>query len=215
MTLWFNLRTSSSLGNINLSMDTLLTSAQTHCGSGIISGNSLKFGLPHNVVVYLNGGNGYTNNIDGLFHLANDVLGGVNTMITPLNVQDAIAAINSAFDGCRILTGTLPYIENIPLITTNNSKKISEKALDERLIVKAFPDPYDKEFNLSIVSPVSGKAIIEFFDVKGTRIYKVEKFVFANAMSILPYKGPTTGTSILYSVRIDNYHASGFVIHPN
>ena len=101
MTLWFNLRTSSSLAAIDLSKDTLITRGQTTCGSGVPTGNPVKFGLPHNVVLYLNGANGYTKNVNGLYQLANDVLGGVNTTISALDAQNAVAAINNAFDGCR------------------------------------------------------------------------------------------------------------------
>lgn len=214
--LWFNLRTSNSLGALDLLMDTLLTSPQIQCGSGVISGNPVKFGLPHSVIVYLNGGNGYSNNVNGLFQLANDVLGGVNTSLNPNDLQVAVAAINNAFDGCRILTGTLPFTAGMPLTTKyNNNEKTTDGLIAEELIVKAFPNPYEKEFSLRIVSPVSGKATIEFFDLNGERIYHVEKFVFARSTTKLPYKGPTIATSVLYKVRVGNYWKSGFVAHPN
>ena len=216
ISLWFNLRTSNSLGAINLLMDTLLTSPQTQCGSGVISGNPLKFGLPHNVIVYLNGGNGYANNVSGLFQLANDVLGGLNTSLNPNDLQLAVTAINNAFDGCRILTGALPFTAGMPLTTKyDHDERTTDVFIAEELIVKAFPNPYEKEFSLSIVSPVSGKATIEFFDLNGERIYQTEKFVFAGLTTVLPYKGPTIATSVLYKVRVGNYWKSGFVAHPN
>ena len=216
ISLWFNLRTSNSLGTLDLLVDTLLTSSQTQCGSGVISGNPVKFGLPHNVIVYLNGGNGYSNNVSGLFQLANDVLGGVNTSLNPNDLQLAVAAINNAFDGCRILTGTLPFTAGMPLTTKyDHDGKTMEGFIAEELMVKAYPNPYDKEFSLSIVSPVSGKATIEFFDLNGERIYQTEKFVIAGLTTVLPYKGPAIATSVLYKVRVGNYWKSGFVAHPN
>src|SRR5439155_13956602 len=109
ISLWFNIRTSSTLGALDLSKDTLVTTAQTSCGSGILTGPPAKFGIPHGVVLYLNDGNGYANNVNGLFQLANDVLGGANTAINALDAQYAAAAINNAFDGCRMLTGTISY----------------------------------------------------------------------------------------------------------
>lgn len=213
MTLWFNLQTSSSLGNIDLSIDTLLTSAQTHCGSGIISGNSTKFGLPHDVVVYLNGGNGYGNNVNGLFQLANDVLGGANTSINANDVQNAVGTINNAFDGCRILTGTLAYTQPPQTISNNtNPDKAKENISTAKLSVTAFPNPYSEQFNLSITSPVSGIATIEFFQANGVRMYSVQKDITANTTIIFPYPGHYTTGTILYSVRVGNYKASGFVI---
>src|SRR5438874_746408 len=176
MTLWFNLRTSSSLAAIDLSKDTLITRGQTTCSSGVPTGNPVKFGLPHNVVLYLNGGNGYTKNVNGLFQLANDVLGGVNTTISALDAQNAVAAINNAFDGCRILTGTLPYLLSPALITrtANTKKEITEP--ENKLTVTAFPNPYNKQFSLRIMAPVSGKASIEFFDINGSRIFQMANF---------------------------------------
>ncbi|HEU5166425.1 MAG TPA: hypothetical protein VFU29_12825 [Chitinophagaceae bacterium] len=216
ISLWFNLQTSNTLGAIDLSNDTLVTTKQTFCGSGILTGSPEKFGLPHNVVVYLNGGNGYTSNISGLFQLANDILGGANNSVNPLEAQYAVTAVNNAFDGCRVLTGTLPYLQPITFITKNSeANKLTDETVTEKLIVTAFPNPYDKEFSLSIVAPVTGKAMIEFFDLKGEKIYQAEKFLIANAISILPYKGPIIRTSVFYNVHVGAYQKSGVVVHPN
>ena len=213
MTLWFNLHTSSTLGSINLSNDTLITTAQTACGSGVPGGSPVKFGLPHNVVQYLNNGNGYTTDVNGLFQLANDVLGGVNITVSASEVQAAVEKINSAFDGCRVLTGTIPYSSSPALITrtTNTEKEITETA--NKLTVIAFPNPYNKQFNLSITSPVGGMATIDFFTVTGAKIYQTKKYVAANIISTLPYNGPYQAGTVLYSVNIGNYRSGGFVIH--
>ncbi|HET9747642.1 MAG TPA: T9SS type A sorting domain-containing protein, partial [Chitinophagaceae bacterium] len=113
-------------------------------------GNPLKFGLPHSVVTYLNGGNGYSNNVNGLYQLANDVLGGANTAVNPLEVQLAIAAINSAFDGCRILTGTIAYVP--PQSITKDFSPAKEVSLppSHELIVTAYPNPSASRFNIII-----------------------------------------------------------------
>jgi hypothetical protein len=211
MCLWFNIQTSSALGAIDLSKDTLVTTAQTSCGSGILTGSPAKFGLPHSIVLYLNGGNGYANNVNGLFQLANDVLGGANTAVSALDAQYAVAAINSAFDGCRMLTGTIDYA---PLTTMEVQKPVPE-IKDHELLVKAFPDPYDRQFSLRITSPVSGMARIQFFSVSGTKIYQAQKYVTANNINIVPYTGPIGAGAILYSVNVENYRSSGFVIHSN
>ena len=120
---------------------------------------SSKFGLPHDVVAYLNGGNGYTNNVNGLFQLANDVLGGAIHRVNPLNVQYAVAAINNAFDGCRILTGTITlwskYSDDHKYYqeTENNLIKPCQE-----IIGFCIPNPYDKHFNSKYRLPVSGMA---------------------------------------------------------
>lgn len=211
--LWFSLSTSNSLGTIDLSNETLVTIAQTSCGSGIPAGSALEFDLPHNVITYLNGGYGYTNNVNGLFQLANDVLGGANTALSPSDVQNAIATVNLAFDGCRILMRTIPYGQTVDLITrSKNTNKQVPLTESKRLLVTAFPNPYNKEFSLRIMSPVSGVATIEFFAANGARIHQTRKPVIANAMNIVHYTGTFQSGILFYKITIDDQHASGIVI---
>jgi len=213
ITLWFNLRTSSSLATVDLSNDTLVTTAQTSCGSGVPTGSSLKFGLPHSVVVYLNGGNGYSNNVNGLFQLANDVLGGVNNASSPLEVQYAIAAINTAFDGCRILTATLPYSQPLNILTRNvKLSDATKETVLERLVVTAFPNPYNSHFSLRIGSPISGMANIKFYDVNGSKVFEIRQFLADKITNIVPYSGPRHSGALMYKVRIGDYDATGYVI---
>jgi hypothetical protein len=117
---------------------------------------------------------------------------------------------------CRGVNRYKPYVQLTQFINKKSeANKLTDETVTEKLIVTAFPNPYEKEFSLRIVSPVTGKATIEFFDLNGERIYQVEKFVFAGLTTALPYKGPTIATSVLYKVRIGNYWKSGFVAHPN
>lgn len=171
MTLWFNLRnTSTALGSISLSKDTLITRAQTTCGSGVPTGNPVKFGLPHNVVVYLNGGNGYNNTVNGLFQLANDVLGGANTAISPLDAQFAIAAINNAFDGCRILTGTIAYSgSTLRLITSTMSDGKPDLEISTKNFgVNAYPNPTSSSFRIEVqTNNEKEKIILQVYDGAG------------------------------------------------
>jgi len=216
ITLWFNIQTNSTLSAISLINDTLVTVKQTACGSGVAAESPVKFGLPHNVVAYLNGGHGYANNVDGLYKLANDVLGGVNTILSPLDVQLAIATINNAFDGCRILVGTIPYLQT-EFLTKNSekSKAIVPEIISQQLSATAFPNPYSTKFSLLVKSPVTGTITIEFFSVNGSKIYKLQKFVIANRNSIIPYPGPYYRGVLVYKIKIDEYEASGTVVRPN
>ena len=216
ITLWFNIQTSSNLSAINLSNDTLVTVKQTACGSWIAAESPVKFGLPHNVVAYLNGGHGYSNNVDGLYKLANDVLGGVNTILNATDVQSAIATINNAFDGCRILIGTIPYLQN-EFLTKNSetSKAADPEIISRQLSATAFPNPYSTKFSLLVKSPVTGTITIEFFSVNGSKIYKLQKFVIANKSSNIPYPGPYHRGVLVYKIKIGEYEASGKAIGPN
>jgi hypothetical protein len=216
MSLWFNLRTSTLLGTMELTNDTLVTIAQTNCGSGIPAGSPVKFGLPHNIIVYLNSGNGYDNNVNGLYQLANDVLGGANNAVSAPEVQLAVAKINEAFDRCRILVETVPYSTPGTLTTKVESIQQSvEKLPIDKLLVRAFPNPYYKEFKLEITSPVNGLAVISFYSANGSLIHRQSKFMIEKTSMIVPYSGPLHGGALWYSVSIGNYEADGMVIGPN
>ncbi|HET9824582.1 MAG TPA: hypothetical protein VFP87_04575 [Chitinophagaceae bacterium] len=208
--LWFALQTSSTLGPIDLSMDTLVTRTQTTCGSGVAAGPPRKFGLPHNVVVYLNGSNGYAHNVNGLFNLANDVLGGANNTIAPADAQAAVATIIQAFDSCRILTTTIPYVP--PTFITTAPKVQMQEVASDKLSATAFPNPYDRQFSLKIISPMGGMAIIEFFGADGTKIFEQRAPIIDKISNIISYAGPHHPGALFYKITVAAYHASGFVI---
>lgn len=213
ITLWFNLQNSSSLGNIMLEEDTLLTKATAGCGSAVPVGEAMKFGLPHSVVVYLNGSNGYAPTVTGLFLLANDVLGGVNTTMNPSLVQQAVDVINNAFDGCRVLVGTIPYTDQ--LLVSAPGIKTKELPVINTLKVMAFPNPYKDFFQLLITSPVTGISRIEFFDVNGSKVYEINKPLYANQGTTVRYTGPLKFATLIYRVSVKNYVATGIVLQPN
>ena len=157
MTLWFNLANNNSLGTLAI-RDTLVTTAQASCGSNAPTGPSSKFALPHNVIVYLNGGNGYSNTVNGLFQLANDVLGGANSAIPAADIQVAIAAMNNAFSGCRILNGMIDATTPMPIV--NKSVNDMPALAEEKLNAVVFPNPGVDNFYLKISGSVSGEKII-------------------------------------------------------
>jgi hypothetical protein len=212
ITLWFNLANNTSLGGISLADDTLLTKATARCGSNIPVGDATKFGLPHSVIVYLNGGNGYAATVDGLFALANDVLGGVNTAIKASTVQEAVDVINNAFDNCRILTGTIPYAT--PYITKTKPDKLQETT-NNRFRVMPYPNPYKDQFYLLINSSVNGIAKIEFFNLNGQKVYEMNTLVRASLNNTVHYNGAVRSSTLIYKVTIGKQMATGIVINPN
>ena len=217
--LWFNIRNSSTLGDINLVDDTLVTKATEDCGSSTFVGEGSKFGLPHDVIIYLNGGNGYPATVNGLFALANDVLGGVVTNISASLVNQAVDVINNAFDECRILVGTIPFntslLKNAEFIVDASLLKVKEAIAPNALNVVAYPNPYKNYFQLQVNSPVTGMANIEFFTINGQKIHEINKPVIANVMAIIPYTGPLRFATLAYKVTIGKNMATGMVLKPN
>ena len=157
MTLWFNLGNNNSLGALAI-RDTLVTTAQASCGSNTPVGPSSKFAVPYNVIVYLNGGNGYSNTVNGLFQLANDVLGGANSAINAADIQVAVAAINNAFSGCRILNGMIDATTPMPIVNKNGNDMPT--LAEEKLNAVVFPNPGVDNFYLKISGSGSMEKII-------------------------------------------------------
>lgn len=212
ITLWFNLSNSSSLGTITLVDDTLLTTATASCGSNILVGDTTKFGLPHSVIVYLNGSNGYAATVDGLFALANDVLGGVNTTINSSTIQQAVDIINNAFDQCRVLTGTIPY--SIQYLTKAKLDKSKETAKTIFRVV-AYPNPYKDRFQLVISSASGGIAKIEFFNLNGQKVHEMNAVIRASLNNTVQYTGAVRSSTLIYKVTIGQQMETGIVINPN
>ena len=213
MTLWFNVRNSSTLGGISLVDDTLVTRKTESCGSNTLVGEATKFGLPHSVIVYLNGGNGYAPTVEGLLQLANDVLGGVVTSINPSTINEAVDVINNAFDECRMLVGTIPYNEQTLLTRTMLPGLENTEAKSLRVV--AYPNPYKSQFHLQILSPVTGPAKIEFFTINGQKVYEQNRPVLANQPIVIPYTGPVRFATMAYKVTVGENIATGMVIKPN
>jgi hypothetical protein len=173
----------------------------------------MKFGLPHEVIIYLNGNNGYAATVNGLFALANDVLGGVNKDVSASAIQAAVDAINNAFDGCRVLVGTIPFDNQI--LVKGGALRVKTGSETNTLTVIAYPNPYEKSFQLRITSPVTGMAKLEFFNITGQKVYEMNKPVVANSTMVIPYAGPVNASTLFYKVTIQNKLATGVVLKPN
>jgi len=215
LTMFLNLHLSATslndLGNIRLS-DTLLVRNSSNCGPNAVPvGPVMKFGLPHDVVVYLaNPANGYQNTIAGLFKLANDVLGGVvTTGVTPGSVGEAVDVLNNAFDECRFLVGRIPY--------AGTGRMAAHVVTQDAVTVTAHPNPYNDRVVFTIKSNVSGKASFELVGLLGEKVAKLfEGYIEKDAVKTIIYKAPVTNRkTVVYQLRIGDEVVSGKVIYLN
>ena len=208
ITLYFNLSEDPTLGNETV-QDTIITSKQTFCGSGIVQpGTEEKFGFPHPVVVFLNNSNDafdYPNTVAGLFKLANDILGGVSVPVNCADVATAVDVFNNAFDGCRIQTGSIPFNDASSLIVNNGlqtgSTTLSQPTIEtvNEVQIKAYPNPFSDKVNFQFVSPIKGKATLEIYNIFGQRIALLfSGMVDAGISKTVQYtKGRTVASTML------------------
>jgi hypothetical protein len=122
-----------------------------------------------------------------LLNLASAALGGtLPTGVSYSDVAGAAAAINEAFDECRIFVGfassssvssycTPPAGASCPstIITsrTRNNVNAAMTSVEVKApAINAYPNPFKEELNFRFVSPVSGKATLEVFNMHGQRM---------------------------------------------
>jgi|GEM_PF-792105 len=219
MTLFFNMYQSPTLGSMPINNDTLFTSKLPTCGSSIPSNTIDKYILAKSVVTYLKN-NGQAS-IQGLFNLANKYLGGQTVAgVSASDVNQSVDAINRGFDQCAVIFrwGTNSYA---PLVQTGGTMTADvtvykQTATNENgeLKVKVFPNPYTDKLIFRFTAPVSGRTVLEMFNVQGQRLDAVDKgMVDKGTTHTIEYevkeafRGP-----LIYKLNVGPLNASGKVI---
>ena len=92
---------------------------------------------------------------------------------------------------------------------TNQSK--FQVAVVDDLNVKAFPNPHRGRFSLQIVSPVSGDARIELFNINGQKLQEKNLGVLQSAKNIVTFQLSNNG-AVFYKVQIGKYYSIGKIL---
>ena len=92
---------------------------------------------------------------------------------------------------------------------TNQSK--FQVAVVDDLNVKAFPNPHRGRFSLQIVSPVSGDARIELFNINGQKLQEKNLGVLQSAKNIVTFQLSNNG-AVFYKVQIGKYYSTGKIL---
>jgi hypothetical protein len=221
------------LNDLPIDYGWLATRAKDGCGEDAepvectLGGGQVKSWLMNkNVVDYLTDFGAEDADVSDLIALANDLLGGVlipgqvgangNTVPSYSDVNNAVDVINNAFDGCRQGIGyfdcakncdnlNLPCVSLVPLSIT--ATKVG--TVETQLISSVYPNPYSDAVSLRIKSPVSGMAVIEFYDATGTRLFTKSQYVVANTETSVQLKGLISSTTLHYKVNVGSYRTTG------
>jgi hypothetical protein len=226
MALFFNLNMDNTLGNFQLLATGIITSPKASCGSTYPLAIKDTFYIPQNVVDYLTGTGAAT--VTGLYNLANQYLGGFTvTDISISDINQALDAINRGFDKCRAFRDyyTPPVTSQRMIITSNSTSVEPKKSTSvepkqpEALIpgvlkVAAYPNPFNSVVNFRIVSPVSGQANLELYDMVGRRLAVVYTGrIDANSPRTITYTMPVVHQSlIVYKFTINGKTVVGNLI---
>ena len=98
-----------------------------------------------------------------------------------------------------------------PGVTRSNNNQETE-ALD-KMIVTAYPNPYEQEFKLNIKSPVSGMATIMFYNTSGNKVLELKQHVMANISNIVEVKNTAMfKASVFYRISVGGNTSAGIII---
>ncbi|HKO82883.1 MAG TPA: hypothetical protein VJU78_20895, partial [Chitinophagaceae bacterium] len=200
--------------------------------------NAIKsYKLNYNVVNYLTNNGSKTATVQDLLKLANDVLGGakkpgVNGVPSFNDINEAVDAINNAFDGCRKFLGyystqqTCQNCQSSPITLTKGTlsdpvtDKIAssitkgETVIEEsvsKISVTAYPNPFRDKVSFVILSPVSGKGNLDVYNALGQKIASVfEGQVVSGIKQTVEYKVPGLHkTTLIYVLKINDQQVTG------
>ena len=209
ITLALNTRLGTTLNNIPIQSGCLLTSAGA-------------FKIDESVASYLKCKN--TATVLGLLSLANAVLGGD---LTPGQVTggckvpsysaitNAVDAINNAFDECKNYIG---YGTCTTTLRASNTEVATNKVeISSYLKVKVSPNPYHDNVTFNIESNISGKAILEIFNLTGQKLNTVfEGNLSAGKGQNIQLNIPEQRRSnFIYRLRVGEKTTTGKVLYMN
>ncbi|MBI2729252.1 MAG: hypothetical protein HYX40_00595 [Sphingobacteriales bacterium] len=176
------------------------------------------------VTITASGGNNLQYSIDnGTTWQAENIFNNLRSgSVTGILVKDLDNGCVSLSAGCEELncgsvasrqiqitkTGT---IESPVTDTKSNSSALPFTGDDIK--VSAYPNPFNKSINFRFVSPLSGKARIELFDITGKRIAVVfEGMVKAGASTTVSFNAASgTNQTLIYKLSVDGKMVRGKV----
>ncbi|SDG28624.1 HYR-like domain-containing protein, partial [Chitinophaga filiformis] len=220
MSLFFNMYVTTTLKNLTIDGDTLLTAKLTACGSNTPGTTVNKYILPPAVVNYLKSAG--KANVSGLYELANMYLGGQTVAGLAIgDVSKAVDAINNAFDKCATLVGWTrsSAISTVKVSTTTlsmNDPKAMEPVIEEvKLNVTVFPNPYRDKLIFRFIAPISGKVKLEVYNLLGQQIGQLNYgMVDKGTQHTIEYNVPVIHRDVLlYRLSVGDLFKTGKAIH--
>ncbi|QNA43584.1 T9SS type A sorting domain-containing protein [Lacibacter sediminis] len=243
ITLGLNLRVSGGLGDFALEAGTFATAkAEGGCGSTTPTQRSCYLNelgqlvvvneyvyktIPQSIIDALDC-KGYDHTVGGLYQLANDALGNVDGEAGKEcgaslgDITNAVGSINEGFDECRIFIGWNVGPCEIPStrINLNSSGVINSADLAaqtvESLRVSAYPNPFAEKVSFAIVSPVSGKASLEIYNMFGQKIQTVyEGYLTAGRTQLVEFRPGSTiaAGTLVYRLNVAGKQVTGKLVN--
>jgi len=204
LALFFNLQVNPGLESFEIEMPVIVT-ISVDCKTGEVKNetNEKMSTIPLPVFEFLKN-SPYGLTAGGLFNLANDALGGIDTGLLLSDIADGLAAINEAFDGCRALSGW----QEAP------APRTSDPVFYEPQSLKVYPNPFSGKVYFEFVPEQDTQARLELFDVLGQKI-KTLMYIPVNKGMIQKVEYLSKGIEgvfLFYRLTLGNQLISGKVL---
>jgi len=167
--LGLNMRLDASLGSVVITGPYMTTYKATACTNGVATGTKLVKPIPQSVINCLNASG--NNTVAGLRDLANRALAGqLGTCTAPIgDINTAVEAFNSGFDGCRILAGFGTSSTGLREIGEENA--ILDQQLNQGgLELSIYPNPTNTITTLLFRSQENANASVDLYDFSGQKV---------------------------------------------
>lgn len=187
------------------------------CSKDASAISSLQLTTNAGLKVWMNG-----KKVTDLLNLASNALGGANIAtltgqsgITLSDINNAVDVINRSFDGGRLFLGYYSSAQSCSVSSTlTASTMLKASTTTSALAVKAYPNPYGNVINFTVVSPVSGKGILEVYDLLGKKLGVVyEGQLEAGVLRDIKYHVPAGArTTMVYRLTVGGKTGTGILI---
>jgi hypothetical protein len=236
ITLGLNLGIGSNLDNFELQGGVLVTAdADGGCGSNVPLVPECVYNPdpPYNLVDIINDYHYHTisaavvaaipgspKTVSGLFELANRALANVDGVVgseggvSLTAINNAVDAINNAFDECKLFIGwdiePCPEINPSPILITRMGREVAPETA-KTLAVSAYPNPFTDKVRFVVDAPVAGQGSLEVYNTLGQKVGTVYRGLFnAGKGQVFEYTAPSgTRSNLFYVLRLNGQQASG------
>jgi hypothetical protein len=159
--------------------------------------------------------------VQDLLNLASAVLGGATPPagVSLSDINNAIDVINRSFDGGAAFLGYYPTqrtcSSNFSRDMTTASNGITVEESVSKLTITAYPNPFTNKVQFSVVSPVSGMASLDVYNIVGQKLKTVyQGYLQAGSKQIIEYNVPSPYKgALIYTLKVGDQQINGKVVH--
>ena len=183
------------------------------CSTDASSISSMQLTTSAGLKTWINTG---TKTVNDLLNLASNALGGgaLPAGVTLSDINNAVDVINRSFDGARYFLGYFPTAKSCSVPPAAKPAFVQTEPIITELAVSAYPNPFTDKVKFNIVSPVSGKASLDVYNLMGQKVANVYNgYLQAGRGQMIEYKTTGAKGTLIYSLKVGDKQVNGKVIN--